>query len=108
MVFDRIGIVRFVIKMCFQQYPYTRFFIINVFYFILGPPTAPAGCDVHNRTQKSSIVSCTRIRFGGGDQSEKQYFHMEVKDQQSRELLQNQTSSTPIFTIRYFFKATKT
>ena len=67
---------------------------------ISGPPKAPAGCDVHNRTLKSSIVSCSKIRFGGGDQNEKQYFHMEVKDQQSGALLQNQTSSKPIFTIR--------
>ena len=78
---------------------------VNVFvYFISGPPKAPAGCDVHNRTVKSSVVSCSKIRFGGGDQSEKQYFHMEVKDQQSGELLQNQTNSNPIFTIRYTFK----
>ena len=66
----------------------------------IGPPKVPAGCDVHNRTQESSVVSCSKIRFGGGDQSEKQYFHMEVEDQQSGELLQNQTSSKPIFTIR--------
>ena len=69
-------------------------------YLTLGPPKVPAGCDVHNRTQESSVVSCSKIRFGGGDQSEKQYFHMEVEDQQSGELLQNQTSSKPIFTIR--------
>ena len=79
-----------------------KYVINNIFPSITGPPKAPAGCDVHNRTQKSPVVSCSKIRFGGGDQREKQYFHMEVTDQQSGELLQNQTRSKPIFTIRYF------
>ena len=61
-----------------------------------GPPELPRDCDVHNHTTMGLSVTCS-AGFGAGLRQE---FHLEVRDRESGELLQNQTSDDPNFTIK--------
>lgn len=65
-----------------------------------GPPEVPRECDVRNHTVKSLAVACSKVGFAGGDQNEKQLFHLEVRDRETGELVSNQTAEEPDFTIR--------
>ena len=67
--------------------------------FVSGPPEPPSGCDVHNHTMKSLVVSCGRLGYSGGDQREVVKFHIVARDRLSGVVIKNQTRPMPKFNL---------